>query len=263
MEAALRTEKECPLCHLVERDENRFLQAFFSEWIMDRWSRDKIISSRGFCRYHSYQILRFAEAHAERLGLGLVLENLVNNRLETIENLRNNISSLIDLLRRKDLKATLEKRLLRKNPESLRQFARDVDARLGYMETQCPACAHMSQSNRHHIETLIQMIVQSENFNELLRESRGLCLPHLVETAQVASRQLDHRNFASALKTLLSIEASSFTHIKFELSEFIVKHDYRFANEGLGSEVDVVERGILKLIGTSNLGPIAAKSQSS
>jgi hypothetical protein len=49
----------------------------------------------------------------------------------------------------------------------------------------------------------------------------------------------------------------------FELSEFIMKHDYRFAKQGFGSEFDVVERGILKLIGTSNLGPIAAKSEGS
>jgi len=263
MEAAFRTGKECPLCHLIERVENRFLEAFFSEWIMDRWSRDKIISSRGFCRYHSYRILRFAEAHSERLGLGLVLENLVNDRLQAIENLRKDSSSLIDLLRRKDLKAILERRLLRKNPESLRRFAREVGARLGYVETQCPACLHLLESNGSYVEILIQMMVQSDTFKEVLKESSGLCLPHLVEATQVASRRLDQRSFASVLKTFLTLQASSFTRIKFELSEFITKHDFRFANEGFGSEVDVVERGILKLIGTSNLGPITVKSESS
>jgi hypothetical protein len=65
------------------------------------------------------------------------------------------------------------------------------------------------------------------------------------------------------LKTLLPLQASSFTRIDFELSEFTMKHDYRFAKEGLGTEVDIVERGILKLIGTSHLGPIAVKSESS
>jgi hypothetical protein len=263
IEEAFRIGKECPLCHLIERDENRFLQAFFSEWIMDSWSRDKIISSRGFCRYHSHQILGFAEAHGERLGLGLVLENLVNDQLQTIENLCKNSDSLIDVLRRNDLKSILERKLLRKNPESLRRFARRVAASLGYMDAQCPACLRLLESNASHIETFIQMIVQSETFNDVLKESRGLCLPHLVEVTQVASRRLEQRSFACVLKTILPIEASSFTRIKFELSEFIMKHDYRFAKEGFGSEVDVVERGILKLIGTSHLGPIAVKSESS
>jgi len=263
IEDAIREGTECPLCYLIEKSENRFLQAFFSEWIMEPWSRDKIISSRGFCRYHSHQILRFAEAHAEKLGLGLVLENLVNNRLQTIENLHKNSNSLIDVLRRNDPKSILERRLLRKNPESLRRFARKVAASLDYVDAQCPACLSLLESNAFHIETFIQMIVQSETFNDVLRESRGLCLPHLVEVMQSASRRLDKRSFASVLKTLLSIEASSFTRIKFELSEFIMKHDYRFAKEGFGSEVDVVERGILKLIGTSHLGPIAVKSESS
>jgi hypothetical protein len=208
-------------------------------------------------------MLRFAEAHSEKLGLGLVLENLVNDRLQTIENLHKNSNSLIDLLRRNDLKSILERRLLRKNPESLRRFAREVGARLGYMETQCPACLHLLESDESHIETFIQMTVQSETFNDVLKESRGLCLPHLVEATQVASRRLDQRDFASVLRILLPIEASSFTRIKFELSEFIMKHDYRFAKQGFGSEVDVVERGTLKLIGTSHLGPLGAKSESS
>jgi hypothetical protein len=263
IEDAFRTGKECPLCYLIERDENRFLQAFFSEWVMDPWSRDKIISSRGFCRYHSHQILRFAEAHSEKLGLALVLQNVVHDRLQTIENLCKNSDSLINVLRCNDLKSILERRLLGKNPESLRRFARKVVARLGYVEAQCPACLHLLESNASHIETFIQMIVQSETFNDVLKESRGLCLPHLVEVTQVASRRLDQRSFASVLKTILPIEASSFTRIKFELSEFIMKHDYRFAKERFGSEVDVVERGILKLIGTSHLGPIPVKSESS
>ncbi len=263
IEDAIREGTECPLCYLVEKSENRFFETFYSQWIMDPWSRDKIISSRGFCRYHSHQMLRFAEAHDEKLGLSLVLESLVNDRLQTIENLRKNSDSLIDILRRNDLKSTLEGRLLRKNPESLRRFARKVVARLGYVEAQCPFCLHLLEMNASHIETLIQMIVQSEAFNDVLKESRGLCLPHLVEVTQVASRRLDQRNFASVLKTILPLQASSFTRIKFELSEFIMKHDYRFAKEGFGSEVDIVERGILKLIGTTHLGPIAVKSESS
>ena len=263
IEDAFRTGKECPLCHLIERDENRFLQAFFSEWIMDPWSRDKIISSRGFCGYHSHQMLRFAEAHAEKLGLGLVLENLVNDQLQTIENLCKNSDSLINVMRRNDPKSILERRLLGKNPESLRRFARKIVARLRYVEAQCPFCLHMLESNASHIGTFIQMMVQSETFNDVLKGSRGLCLPHLVEITQSASRRLDQRSFASVLKTLLPLQASSFTRIKFELSEFIMKHDYRFAKDGFGSEVDVVERGILKLIGTSHLGPISVKSESS
>jgi len=257
VEDAFRTGKECPICHLIERDENRFLQTFFSEWIMEPSCRDKIINSRGFCRYHSYQILNYADAHGEKLGLALVLESFVNERLHTIEKLRKNSDSLIDLLRRNDLKSILERRLFGKNPESIRRLARKIVARLGHVEAQCPACLHLLESNASHVETFIQMMVQSETFNEVLKESKGFCLPHLVEVTQSASRRLDQRSFASVLKTLLPLQASSFTRIKFELSEFIVKHDYRFANEGFGSEVNVVERGILKLIGTSHLGPIS------
>jgi hypothetical protein len=39
-----------------------------------------------------------------------------------------------------------------------------------------------------------------------------------------------------------------------------MKHAYRFAKESFGSEI---EGGVLKLIGTSLLGPTAVKSESS
>jgi hypothetical protein len=261
IEDAIRQDVECPLCYLVERSENRFLETFHSGWIMDTWLRTRILNSRGFCRYHSHQILRFAEDHAEKLGLALVLESLVNERLQTIESLRKDGDSLIDILRRNDLKITLEKWLLRKKPESLRRLARGIAVRLGYTEEQCPACLHLLESNTSHAETFIQMMLQSETFNDALKESKGLCLPHLVEVTQSASRRLDPSSFAHVLKILLPLEANSFSRIKFELSEFIVKHDYRFAKEGFGSEVNIVERGILKLIGTSHLGRIAVNTE--
>jgi len=254
VEDAIRKSAECPLCCLIERSENRFLETFYSGWIMNSWLRDKITDSQGFCRYHSHQMLGYAEAHAEKLGLGLVLENLVSDRLQAIEDLRKNTDSLIDVLGRTDLKAILEKKLLGRNPESLRCLAQKITARLGYAGAKCPACLQLLESNASHVETFIQMIAQGEAFKNVMAKSKGLCLPHFVEVTECASRGLDQRNFASFLKTLLQVQASSFTWLKFELSEFIVKHDYRFANEGFGSEVDVVERGILKLIGTSHLG---------
>lgn len=121
----------------------------------------------------------------------------------------------------------------------------------------------MLEYTAFHIETFIQMTIESETFNDILKRSRGLCVPHFVEVTQAASRRLDPQNFVSLLKTLLTLQASLFTWIHFGLSEFIRKHDYRFAKEGFASEADVVERGVLKLVGTSHLGSVTVKSESS
>jgi len=263
IEDAIREGTECPLCYLIEKSENRFLETFYSGMIMDPWSRDEIISSRGFCRYHSHQILNFAEVHAEKLGLGLVLQSLVNDRLQTVKNLCKNSASLLSIMRRNDVKSILQRRLLGKNPEWLRRFAREVTSRLRYVETRCPACLQLSKSNASHVRTLIGMMAKNEDFRNIVEESRGLCLPHFIEVTQAASSRLDSRGFSLLVDTLLPVQVSCLTRIHFELSEFIRKHDYRFAKERFGSEVDVVERGILKLIGTSHLGPIAVKSESS
>jgi len=173
VEDAIRKSAECPLCCLIERSENRFLETFYSGWIMNSWLRDKITDSQGFCRYHSHQMLRYAEAHAEKLGLGLVLENLVSDRLQAIEDLRKNTDSLIDVLGRTDLKAILEKKLLGRNPESLRCLAQKITARLGYAGAKCPACLQLLESNASHVETFIQMIAQGEAFKDVM-EVQGL-----------------------------------------------------------------------------------------
>jgi hypothetical protein len=146
--------------------------------------------------------------------------------------------------------------LLGRTPESLHRFAQKVFVNLSHMESLCPACLSLSESDRSNCQTMIRMMVEDQGFRSIFKESNGLCLPHLTELMRFASERLDRQSFSSVVEILLSLQVKRFRHLKFELSEFIRKQDYRFRKEGFGPEFDVVERTILKLIGSSCHGSI-------
>jgi len=160
---------------------------------MGPWSRDDIIASRGFCSYHSHRILRFAEARFQKLGLSLALQSLIDDRLIALKNLSQDSQALTNGWTQADIRSTLQSKLLGKNPKPLRGLARKIFATFTYVEARRPACSRLSESNAIHVQIFVQMVVESEMFNDIPRESRSLCLPHFVEVAQTASRRLRER----------------------------------------------------------------------
>ena len=256
IEDALEKATECPLCYLTEKSETRFIETFYSEWIMDPGCRANVLRSRGFCNYHLHQLLRFTENHPEKHGLAIILEDLVRDRLKSLERLCDDDHNPIGIGSQADLLATLKHLLLGRTPESLHRFAQEVFVNLSHMESLCPACLSLSESDRSNCQTMIRMMVEDQGFRIIFKESNGLCLPHLTELMRFASERLDRQSFSSVVEILLPLQVKRFKRLKFELSEFIRKQDYRFRKEGFGPEFDVVERTILKLIGSPCHGSI-------
>jgi len=263
IEDAVKASTECPLCWLTEKEEIRFLESFYSEGVMNPWYRAKIIHTRGFCSYHSHRLLWFVEEVCpEKLGLALVLENLVREPLISLQKLLKESRGLLDVWRRRGIKATFKGILLKKNPESLHRFAGNVFANLRSFDTQCPACKSLEESDTSRIDTLTKMLLHRQGFVRIFKEeSKGLCLPHFNKTILVASERLRQHDFATFVEILLPLQVKHLKRIRFELKERIRKYDYRFANEPIGSEADIVERATRKLKGTSHYGPIAARFQ--
>jgi len=264
IEAAMKAGTECLLCWLAEKEEIRFLESFYSEGVMNPWYRAKIIHARGCCSYHAHRLLWFAEeVRPEKLGLALVLENLVREPLMSLKESLENSLGLLDVWRGRDIKATFKWKLLRKNPESLRRFALSIFANLRSFDAQCPACRSLEYSDTSHIDTLVKMLLSRQEFMRVFEEeSKGLCLPHFNKTILVASERLKQHDFASLVEILLPLQVKHLERIRFELSERIRKYDYRFAKEPIRSEiVDIVERATRKLKGTPHYGPIAARFQ--
>ncbi|MBS7650654.1 MAG: DUF6062 family protein [Candidatus Bathyarchaeia archaeon] len=249
LEDALKRGSECPLCWLLEREENRFLESFYSGWIMDPWCREDIIRSHGFCNYHSHRLLWFAEVNLERLGLALVLESLVISEKATFEGLGEGILQEV----------AAPSKSASKHTDSISPFLRSLYENMCKSYSECPACKSLDESDIAHIDTFIQMMLESPDFRKRFEESHGLCTPHFSKTVQIASERLRQQDLKKLILFLWKIQIRNLKRLESELSKFIRKYDYRFSEEPFGSEIDIVERTIRKLSGVSAYNPIALK----
>jgi hypothetical protein len=99
------------------------------------------------------------------------------------------------------------------------------------------------------------MLIESQDFRERFKESR-LCIPHLVRSIETAFYKAEEKYPALISEILLPLQIKNLKRLRFELSEFIRKHNYQFTNEVFGPEEDVVERATLKLAGTFQLAQL-------
>jgi hypothetical protein len=252
---AVEKDTECLLCWMIERSEMRYLETFFSECVMDSGYRDKVIRSRGFCRHHFHRLLSFALTNYsnEKLGLALVLENLVEARSRDMERSHTYIKDL-PRTRAKDIVHFLIDGVSQAKRKRLDECLRRIRSLIEAKERLCPACESLKNSDENHVDTLARMLIAHSSFQETFENSKGLCLIHLLKVIE-ALRLKYEAEFPGLSKTLLELQLRNFHRIRSELKELIRKHDYRFQNEMWKSEKDVVERAVPKLIGTRQLGP--------
>lgn len=248
LEDALKKSSECPLCWLLEIEENRFIESFYSGWIMDPWCREDIIRSHGFCNYHSHRLLWFAEVNLERLGLALVLESLVRGERSAFEGFGEGI-----------LQAANPSKSSSKHTSPISLILRGIYENMCKSYSECPACKSLDESDTAHVDTFIKMILECPEFRKRVEESQGLCTPHFSKTLQLASERLRHQDLNQLILFLWNLQVRNLKRLESELSKFIRKYDYRFSREPFGSEIDIVERTIRKLSGVSAYNPLVMK----
>jgi len=257
IEEAVKKGTECPLCWLLEKSEVRLLETFFSECIMDSWYRGKIIRSRGFCRYHFYRLLDYALNRYEKLGLALVLENLVEARFKDLKELYLASRDLLQLKSKRSLNFLIN-RESRDGKKAITRFLLRVRSTIEDGVQLCAVCDSMKESDKINVDTLAQMLTTNTSFLKSFEEGKGLCLPHLLKLFE-SLKSSSKMGLLSLAEKLISLEVKNFSRLDSELKELIRKYDYRFHDEPWKSEIDVVERTVLKLIGAYQFGSIYEK----
>ena len=83
---ALEKAETCFLCHLENRFEQRYVDNYLDELVMDAGAREKIIESRGFCNYHFYKMLASSTnpASSDGLGMALILKSVTKQLFEDV-----------------------------------------------------------------------------------------------------------------------------------------------------------------------------------
>ena len=124
--------------------------------------------------------------------------------------------------------------------EMLAMLPRPTDKRPIPEPKPCPACESAATTLRLLIESL-PTALGDPAFVEEYQKSSGLCLPHLrtiLEKVSPREREI-----------LLAHQKLRLEGLMGELAEFIRKNDYRFKDEGYGSEADAHLRAAELVVG--------------
>lgn len=223
--ASLRTafaQEGCPVCTVTLENMHMAMDTWNYEGFTDVEHRQSLTRLRGFCPLHTWQLAQRNNA----FQLSVVYQEILDDLLEKM---RADGSDQRDehQMPSSDVFSSM-KRLFQTEPPPVEAVAE--------MYTRCPFCHTRAAIEQRLIERLGEML-SSEEMQQRLRQSTGLCRPHFARVRQYTAR---HRS--SLLPILVSVQRDCLRRSLDEVQELIRKHDYHFSQEAHGEEMTAWRR---------------------
>jgi len=212
----------CPICRLVYKACDRFLDAILYEATLDPKVRLELKHSHGFCPEH-VEMMRAKPGRA--LGVALIYRDALRMLTEALDAAPRQPSSLRERL-------------------GARTKGRDVRAL--EPDQPCPACKIKESAAADYISLLLDHL-DDETLYAAYAAGDGLCLPHL---RQAVARVKE----PETLRRLVEPQVERYKAMLIDLDEYIRKRDHRFRNEPMGPEGDVWLRVMNAITGGAGLG---------
>jgi len=220
-------EPGCPVCRLEQKAVHRYLDSQFYESVNDPDFRDHLRGSLGFCREHAW--LTINRHLGDALGFALIYNDVVGDLLERLEK---NVPP----------PATRQwNALLRRVPEQVGELVQKAVYAFT-PKKRCPACQQQEEAAHNLVATLVEGLERPEMV-AAIKESDGLCLPHL----RMALQQVKD---VRPCELLISIHIEKLKGLHADLAELIRKNDYRFMKEALGKEGNSWLRAVSMIAGS-------------
>jgi hypothetical protein len=207
-------EAGCPICRLVARAIDRYLDTMLNDAIADADVELRFVASRGLCNRHA---VRLVDRSDRAVSIAHLHRAVVDNVLSSI----------------KGEAEVIDHALRRKWPGTERQ--RFLAAMLN-PHRECPVCEQQAAIEHMALSELGKYLFEPE-FVEAFEGSSGLCLPHFRQALTLT------RDEAAALR-LIELQREHFVRLRDQLAEFIRNNDDRFSGEGFGAEGDSWRRAI-------------------
>jgi hypothetical protein len=223
------TSPGCPVCKVVLNLLDRYLDSMFYESVNDVPNRELLRKSMGFCNQHAWRLHDGKAGNA--LGIAIIYHDIITNLLRRLpeveaENGQKKVKSILN-------------RFTKQSGDSSKTAVLDLSSK-----EDCPACKH-SQHLSRLTTTILLIYLQDERLKPAFEASEGLCIPHLKQA-------IDQNTDETNLSILLTSSREKLAALNAELSEFIRKNDYRFRDEGFGSEGNSWRKALSALIGERN-----------
>ncbi len=219
LKRAMEKNTECFLCNLETEIEQKYLNDYLQELVMDSNSRERIVESRGFCNSHSYKLLIEASkptSSADGHGIALIMKSVTEQ---------------------------LVKELPTPPYNSKYNFFKTLAK-----AKKCPACIHVGDFMKMYISEADSFLASSDDFIGAFKQSKGLCIPHFMILVR-ATKSLEVNRAQKTLDILYRVEDKNLRRLDAELSEYIRKQSYEFSEKERAAIANVQLRSIQKIAG--------------
>jgi hypothetical protein len=215
----------CPVCRLEQNTVEKALKALFFELTNDIQLREELRGSFGFCAQHAR--LTFEHGKGDALGVSIIYHDVITNILRSLPEPAQAGPSGGRLMG-----------VLGGRP---RRLTEQVSAAVRALtpHRRCLLCQNEDEARQAAVKVLAESL-GDEAVQRALEKSEGLCLMHLRLVLEAIPD-------AESYTALLAISRVQLEALDAELAEFIRKNDYRFRDEGFGSEGDAWKRAVHKI----------------
>lgn len=184
-------DNECPICKLLDRVANDFIDAFLYENVNDPKLREELRRSKGFCNAHAWLLQSYGDPLAHAIIYGALLKDAANE---------------------------FKNRTLITAKKSA-GFYHHPDER-----EKCILCELEDRFCQSYLKIIDENICTNRDFKERFTESGILCVPHMRQFIAVSKNRI-------SLETVQEIVVSKYDSILKCLSEICRKNDYRYSDE--------------------------------
>lgn len=221
---------ECPLCAIEKKSDDDFIDALFTEMVMDVRLNPQLVKDYDFCHQHFEKLYRFPD----KCGLAVLTNRILYSKRENLK--------------------LAEKGTAETKKTSFKSFFfKDKQLNEKSSIRQCLLCTRLESSMDNYLETLISLWCKEKNFRSLYENSKGLCLNHFNSVLSLSEELIKNDSEKNEFKNVtIKLQEKNMAHLQEELEWFISKFDYRFADEPWKTSKDALIRTIQKLIGNYN-----------
>lgn len=206
----------CPICRLLSRDIDRFLDTLLYEFVNEPSMQNKFRDSRGLCHEHGWQITKQRNVLSIAILYHAVLDEVINltDHHQTSPSQR------------------VKRRFSRHNL-LVEQLEPDAP---------CPACVVVDENEARYTQILADHLDDAK-LQSAYRASDGLCLNHFKQVTDKTAHQ----------PILVELQMAIWRQLQIELQGFIRKYDVHQAENPNESEKDSWRRTLARISGERGL----------
>ena len=206
----------CPFCSLREKLCKEEIERVLGAAMMEPDTR-KETNEHGFCARHMDQML----SAGKRLPLALILES--------------HLAEIREALKKPGLIPAVS--------------GADAAKKLGSMADDCYICSRVEFHFTHMLETAALLWETDEAFREKCLSQPFFCLPHFSRFLKVARERMKGKEYGAFYKQIHEKESVFLEKLGKDVSWFVKKFDYRYADEPWNDAKDAIERAAAFLNG--------------